>query len=91
MATITATGEVARIIDGYGFKLVETTRLRNGEEKKTWITVWTKSPVRMGDTVTVTGSLSTKLEEYTGRDNVPKTGVSININDAEVSSSDVPF
>jgi hypothetical protein len=45
----------------------------------------------MGDTVTVTGQLSTKLEEYTGRDNVPKTGVSINVNDAEVTSADVPF
>jgi hypothetical protein len=91
MATITATGEIVRIIDGYGFKLVETTKLRSGEEKKTWITVWTKASVRVGDTVTVSGQLSTKLEEYTGRDNVPKTGVAINVNDAEVTSADVPF
>lgn len=91
MATITTTGEIARIIDGYGFKLVETTKLRSGEEKKTWITVWTKASVRVGDTVTVTGSLSTKLEEYTGRDNVPKTGISIHVNDAQVTGADVPF
>ena len=72
MAVVKVTGEVARIIDGYGFKLVETTKGRDGQEKKTWITVWTKTSVRQGDIVEVKGNLTTKLEEFTGRDNVPR-------------------
>lgn len=91
MAVVKVTGEVARIIDGYGFKLVETTKGRDGQEKKTWLTVWTKSPVRVGDVVEVKGDLSTKLEEYTGKDNIPKTSAAIHVNNAEVRSADAPF
>lgn len=91
MAIITAKGEVARLIPGYGFKLVETTTFK-GEERKTWITVWTDAQVREGDKVIVKGNLSTKLETYTGRDNQPKTGVAINVNDAQVKpDEDLPF
>ena len=91
MAIITAKGEVARLIPGYGFKLVETTTFK-GEERKTWITVWTDAQVREGDKVIVKGQLSTKLETYTGRDNQPKTGVAINVNDAQVKQDeDLPF
>ena len=91
MAIITAKGEVARLIPGYGFKLVETTTVK-GEERKTWLTVWTDAQVREGDKVIVKGQLSTKLESYTGRDNQPKTGVAININDAQVKpDEDLPF
>jgi hypothetical protein len=91
MAIITAKGEVARLIPGYGFKLVETTTFK-GEERKTWITVWTDAQVREGDKVIVKGDLSTKLESYTGRDNTPKTGVAINVNNAQVKpDEDLPF
>lgn len=91
MATITAKGEVARLIPGYGFKLVETNIVR-GEERKTWLTVWTDAQVREGDKVIVKGDLSTKLESYTGRDNVPKQGVAINVNNAQVKlDEDLPF
>lgn len=91
MATIYATGEVARLIPGYGFKLVET-NLVNGEERKTWITVWTNHQVREGDKVTVKGDLSTKVESYTGRDNQPRTGVAINVNNAQVKpTEEAPF
>lgn len=91
MAVVKVTGEVARIIDGYGFKLVETTKGRDGQEKKTWITVWTKTPVRQGDVVEVKGDLTTKLEEFTGRDNVPRQTAAIHVNNAEVKSADAPF
>lgn len=91
MAIVKVTGEVARIIENYGFKLVETTKGKNGEERKTWITVWTKTPVRQGDIVEVKGELSTKLESFTGRDNVPKQSAAIHVNNAEVKSADAPF
>ena len=91
MATIVASGEVARLIPGYGFKLVETTTFK-GEERKTWITVWTDAVVREGDKVIVKGDLSTKLETFTSRDNTPKTGVAINVNNAQVKpDEDLPF
>lgn len=91
MAVVKVTGEVARIIENYGFKLVETTKGRDGQEKKTWLTVWTKQPVRVGDVVEVKGDLSTKLEEYTGKDNIPRTSAAIHVNNAEVRSADAPF
>jgi hypothetical protein len=91
MATVTATGEVARLIPGYGFKMVETTSFK-GEERKVWLTVWTDAVVREGAKVTVRGDLSTKLETFTGRDNTPKTAVAININNAQVKpAEDLPF
>lgn len=91
MATIVASGEVARLIPNYGFKLVETTTVR-GEERKTWITVWTDAVVREGDKVIVKGDLSTKMETFTGRDNTPKTTVSINVNNAQVKPDEqLPF
>lgn len=91
MAIITAKGEVARLIPGYGFKLVETTTVR-GEERKTWLTVWTDAQVREGQKVIVKGDLSTKLETFTGRDNQPKTAVAINVNNAQVKpDEDLPF
>jgi hypothetical protein len=91
MATIVASGEVARLIPGYGFKLVETTNVK-GEERKVWITVWTDAVVREGQKVIVKGDLSTKLETFTGRDNTPKTAVAINVNNAQVKpDEDLPF
>jgi hypothetical protein len=91
MATIVASGEVARLIPGYGFKLIETTTVR-GEERKTWITVWTDAVVREGEKVIVKGDLSTKMETFTGRDNTPKTTVSINVNNAQVKPDEaLPF
>jgi hypothetical protein len=91
MATIVASGEVARLIPGYGFKLVETKTV-NGEERKVWITVWTDAVVREGQKVIVKGDLSTKLETFTGRDNTPKTTVAINVNNAQVKpDEDLPF
>lgn len=91
MAVVKVTGEVARIIEGYGFKLVETTKGRDGQEKKTWITVWTTAKVRQGDVVEVKGELSTKLEEFTGKDNQPRQSAAIHINNAEVKTADAPF
>lgn len=91
MATVIASGEVARLIPGYGFKMVETTTVK-GEERKVWLTVWTDAQVREGQQVTVKGDLSTKMETFTGRDNTPKTVVAININNAQVKQTEeVPF
>ena len=91
MAIISTKGEVAWLIPGYGFKLVETNMVQ-GEERKTYITVWTKDQVREGDKVIVRGELSTKIEEFTGKDNVPRTLAAIHVQDAQVKpDEDLPF
>lgn len=94
MATIEITNaRVERIIEGYGFKATETTLVK-GEERKTWYTVWTKDKVSEGDILTISGDLSVKLEEFTGRDNQPKKVAGIHINNALTMTSneaEAPF
>jgi hypothetical protein len=88
MATVTIeNAEVFKIIDGYGFKAVEKFRLRSGEEGKRYYTVWTKEAVKQGDILTIEGELSVKVEEYTGKDNQPKTSAAVHVNNALIMSS----
>ena len=83
--------EVARLIQGHGFKGVEKKKTRDGKEFSVWVTVWTDSQVREGELVEVTGDLSVKLESFTGRDNLPKQTAAIHINNAQVKKSEAPF
>ena len=83
---------VIRIMEGYGFKAEEVIQLRNGSEAKRYYTVWTKTKVQENDFVSVDGDLSVKVEEYTGKDNVPKVSAGVHINDALVHAAiDAPF
>lgn len=94
MATVTIeNGQVARLIPSYGFKLLETRKLRNGDTAKNYYTVWTKEQVKEGDIVTVEGELSVKLEEYTGKDNKPRQAAAVHVNNAlvMVQSEELPF
>lgn len=83
--------KVERIIQGYGFKASEEITLKSGDKGKQWLTVWTQAQVREGDTVNITGDLSVKLEEFTGRDNTPKQTAAIHVNNAKVEGADAPF
>lgn len=83
--------EVARLIEGYGFKGVEKRKTKDGDEFSVWVTVWTQQKVSIGDRVEVTGDLSVKIESFTGRDNQPKQSAAIHINDATVKLEDAPF
>jgi hypothetical protein len=83
--------EVSRLIPNYGFKGVEKRKTKDGEEYTVWVTVWTKDLVRENEIVEVTGDLSVKLEEFTGRDNKPKQIAAIHINNAQIKKADAPF
>lgn len=85
--------EVFRIIEGYGFKAVEKFKLRSGEDAKRYFTVWTDEKVLEGETVTITGDLSVKVEQYTSKDNQPKTSAAVHVNNAVIQRSqvDAPF
>lgn len=94
MATVTIeNGEVARIIPSYGFKLLETKKLRNGDTAKNFFTVWCKEEVKEGDIVTVEGELSVKIEEFQGRDGKPRQVAAVHVNNALVMKADegLPF
>lgn len=94
MATIEVIGaKVEKLIPGYGFRASETKTIK-GEERKTWYTCWTKESVTEGQVLDISGDLSVKLEEFTGRDNQPKKVASIHINNAMTLTSneaDAPF
>ena len=82
--------KVFKIIEGYGFRAVEEFKLRNGEEAKRYFTIWTDQRVEEGQTFTITGDLSVKIEEYTNRDNEPKTSAAVHVNNAQLKA-DAPF
>lgn len=92
MATINIeNAKVVRVIDGYGFEIVES-RLVKGEEYKSYFTVWNKEvKVSIGDIVTVEGDYSAKVDSYTDKTNTPRTKVSVSVNNAEVLLADAPF
>jgi hypothetical protein len=82
---------VERLIPGYGFKATETTSVK-GEERKTWITVWSKDAVVEGQVLSITGELGVKLEEFTGRDGNKRQTAAIHVNNATLSQgADAPF
>ena len=82
--------EVFKIIEGYGFRAVEKFKLRNGEEAKRYYTVWTDQKVAEGDQVSISGDLTVKVEEYTDKNNQPKTSAAIHVNNARITA-DAPF
>ncbi len=84
------TAEVFKIIEGYGFRAVEKFKLRNGEDAKRYYTIWTDQKVQEGDVVSIEGDLSVKVEEYTGKDNQPKTSAAVHVNNARITA-DAPF
>ena len=90
MAIVQVNLEVARIIEGYGFKGIEKVTIR-GEERKSYYTVWTKDKVTEGQMVSVEGLLGVKMEEFTGRDGNQKQVAAAHINNAKVSADDAPF
>ena len=84
------TAEVFKIIEGYGFRAVENFKLLNGEDAKRYYTIWTYQKVQEGDVVSIEGDLSVKVEEYTGKDNQPKTSAAVHVNNARITA-DAPF
>ncbi len=84
--------EVVFISEGWNFKCKASVKRQDGETMDQWYTVWSKEPVQKGQIVDVVGTLSTKVEEFTGKDNVPRTTAAIHVNDAKVTSAvSAPF
>lgn len=91
MAKVSIKGaEVFKLIPNYGFKATETFKLNNGEDAKRYYTVWTDEKFNEGDIVDIVGDLSVKVEEYTGKDNKPRTSAAVHINNPKITS-EAPF
>lgn len=92
MAEVIVTdAEVVREISGYGFVVAETRRDRNGEERKSYFTVWTDEGLNIGDKVSVRGSLSVKVDEYTNRAGELKRVAQSSINNPKIKKEEDLF
>ena len=84
MATVYVTGKVIGLLGSKGFRLVE--ELKGSDwEKKNYFTVWTADLPAVDAEVKVKGTLSVKLQEYQG-----KQQVQVAINAKEVTVSNAP-
>lgn len=84
--------EVVFITEGWNFKAKAAVPAKDGNTRDEWYTVWTDQRVEKGAIVDIVGTLGTKVEEFTGRDNVPRTTAAIHVNDAKVTpSASAPF
>ncbi|HMA78400.1 MAG TPA: hypothetical protein VKP88_04710 [Candidatus Paceibacterota bacterium] len=94
MAEVKANGVVKRIIEGYGFVLEESFQTRDGESRSKFFTVWDKAyaekHIAQGDRVQVSGLLTVKIEEFTGRDGDSKQVAAAHINNP-TTTADNPF
>lgn len=93
MAMIKIEGaEVVFVTEGWNFKAKASVPAKDGGTRDEWYTVWTEQAIAKGSVVDIVGTLGTKVEEFTGRDNVPKTIAAIHVNDPKITSSvSAPF
>lgn len=88
---IISEAEVIREIPNYGFVVTESRRDRNGEERKSYYTVWTDEKVEIGEKISVRGLLSVKLDEYTTREGEKKQTAQASINNPKIKKADDVF
>ena len=90
---------VRRHQNGGGFNAHKKMKLRNGQIRTDKYTVWTTEAVEVGDVVSLQGTLSVKVEEFTNDEGELIRYAAIHVNDpvfagtgdAQVSDEDAPF
>lgn len=97
MANVTVTGNITKHLADKGFNLTETITLNDGRSFDKYWTVWGKQ-APIGDTVTVTGELGTKIlkDHTTGEDKISAAGnriVELTVNNATITTTQtaMPF
>lgn len=103
MAIITVhSAEVVSVYPNKGFRAKSTRIDSSGQERTTYVKVWSGDRYRLnvGDLVNISGELSTRVEEGQNADGSPKLDregnqvryAAIHINDPEVEAvTDAPF
>ena len=85
MATVYVTGKVIGLLGDKGFRMVEEVKTDKWESKN-YFTVWAKELPAVDAEVKVKGSLSVKLQEYQGKQQVQ---VTINAREVSVTTAQV--
>lgn len=89
MAFVTVKATVERVFfEGKGFALIEEYKTKDGETRVNRFTAWFDQAPNLKEqqTAVFTGILSTKLEEFEGRDGQKKQKVAVSINKAQLKS-----
>lgn len=94
MAVVKVSGKVSKVFgaSGQGLSLVESYKAASGEDyTRTW-TVWfaVSHNLVADQDVTVYGQLSTKIEDFEGRDGKPGRKVKLDINNAVIDAPPAP-
>jgi len=87
MAAVKVEGIVKKIFfEGKGVSITETYKSQSGEDyTRTWTAWFTTDPnLAEGDKLSVTGLLSTKIEEFQGQDGKPKQKIALSINNSVI-------
>lgn len=64
---------------------------RDGSAGKQYYKVWSNTPVVEGGVVSVAGTASARINEYTDRNGQKQTTAELQINDPVIQVSDAPF
>lgn len=96
MAIGYVTGTVERVLTGafgVGLVVAESWKTKDGELKTTRFTAWfDEDPgTKMGDLITVSGAISSKVETWTGNDGQERTTAKISLNKARISHKEAPL
>lgn len=90
--------EILSVYGNKGFRAREIAQDALGQEKTTYFKVWGNFGLQVGDVVTVTGDLSSRVEESQDQDGNPKLDregkvvrfAALHVNNAQVTS-EAPF
>jgi hypothetical protein len=77
---------VESVYEGKGFRATTQYKSRDGEDRKEQFKVWTDTPVAVGDVVDVSGTLTVRVEEFTGQDGNQVTVAAIHVNNPKIEA-----
>ena len=94
MAIAYVTGSVERVLTGafgVGLVVAETYKGKDGEDRSTRYTAWFDQDPgsNVGDTVTVSGFVSAKVDTWTGSDGQERTTAKISLNKAKLGHNGI--
>ena len=90
MAIAYVTGTVERVLSGnfagVGLVITESYKSKTGEDRTTRYTCWfDEDPgTAVGATITVSGAISAKVDEWTDKDGQPRVSAKLSLNKAKV-------
>lgn len=75
---------IENVYEGKGFRASTAYKTRDGADRKEYYKIWTPESVSVGDVVDVAGTLTVRLEEFTGDDGQMKSYAAIHVNNPKI-------